>query len=59
MPFINYRCPYDGGIETVDSFESWAEARKMAAEYHLAGPGFYLSQRATKEWRESEAGAAQ
>lgn len=58
MPYINYRCPYDGGVETVDQFETWAEARKMAREYSMVSPGYYLSQRATREWRETEARGA-
>lgn len=44
-----------GYRETVDEFESPAEARKMVKEYRMADPSahYYLSQRCCANWRES------
>ena len=41
-------------VETVDQFESMAEARKMLTEYRMADPSAHhrISQRSTKQWRE-------
>ena len=57
MPYINryeYRKQKDG-IETVDEFESMAEARKMLEEYKISDPSAHygISQRSTKAWREA------
>ncbi len=53
MHYINR---YEGhqGVETVDQFESMAEARKMLTEYRMADPSAHhrISQRSTKQWRE-------
>lgn len=49
------------GVETVDQFETRKEAREMLSEYQMSAPemGYYLSTRATREWRESEKEAAE
>lgn len=46
----------ENGLETVDQFETWKEAREMVLEYRISDRAahFYISQRACKEWRESE-----
>ncbi len=43
------------GVETVDEFNSFKEAKGMLREYRLAdySAHYYISQRSTKEWRES------
>lgn len=45
-----------GQVETIDEFETFKEAREMLKEYKIAsswyGPA-YLSQKSTKEWRNS------
>lgn len=40
-------------VETIDEFETWAEAKKMKKEYDMAygHNRIYLSQRCTKDWR--------
>ena len=46
-----------GDVETVDQFETYREAREMIREYRLAYPAgysLYLSQRSTKDWRDSQ-----
>ena len=56
MPFINrYAFNKQNDIETVDQFDTRAEAVKMLAEYRIADPSaaFAISKRATKEWYES------
>jgi len=56
MPvFVNTKA--GGAVETVDSFETRREAREMLREYQMSAPGmgYYLSTRATKDWRESNA----
>ncbi len=44
------------GVETVDQCETLKEARCLLNEYRLSDPyaEYYISQRATKEWRESQ-----
>lgn len=53
MTYINMRT--SDGVETIDEFTTWKEARAMIAEYRLAygGHGYplYLSSRSTAEWR--------
>ncbi len=51
--FINIK--NNGVVETVDEFSSYREARKMRQEYQLADRynSYYISQRCTKDWRES------
>ena len=51
MIYINIK-NYDG-VETVDEFETYKEAKQMLGEYQLsdASNSYYLSQRSTKEWR--------
>ena len=55
MFYINSKC--DNGTETIDAFETRKEAETMLAEYRIAyrgtGTTLWLSQRATKEWREA------
>lgn len=43
-------------VETVDEFETRREARDMLAEYVMSAPGagYYISTRATAEWRLAE-----
>lgn len=43
-----------GELETIDSFSTYKEAKAMLSEYRLSfSEGvLYLSQRATKAWRE-------
>ena len=45
----------DGYLETVDEFQTNAEARAMVSEYRLCDPSahYYLSSRPCKEWREA------
>ena len=45
-----------GYTETVDEFGTMKEARVMVQEYRLADPsaGYYISQRACKNWHEEE-----
>ena len=52
MTYINMKGV--GGVETVDEFESFREAREMLTEYRIADPynHYYTSQRSTREWRE-------
>ena len=54
MTFINMKCPYTRGVETVDEFITYREAREMLKEYRMSDPSanYYLSQRSTKEWSE-------
>lgn len=51
MIYINTRA--DREVETVDEFDTRAEAKKMLAEYQMSAPGmgYYMSRRCTKEWR--------
>ena len=55
MHYINMRGPYHTGVETVDEFETFKEARAMRDEYNLSDPvnTYYVSSRSTREWRES------
>jgi hypothetical protein len=51
--YINMRT--SAGVETVDEFPTYKEAREMIREYRLAWAGslegsLYLSQRSTREW---------
>lgn len=41
------------GLETVDEFPTWKEARAMLAEYRMADPTghYYLSRRPCRAWR--------
>ena len=59
MTYINWKPNGNNWqLETVDQFESRAEATKMLHEYQLAFNDFrnlYLSNRCTEEWR-AEAG---
>jgi len=45
-----------GEVETVDEFETYKEAKQMVIEYRIADRtnDYYLSSRATKEWRNKE-----
>jgi hypothetical protein len=42
------------GLETVDEFETYREAKEMLVEYRLSDPSahYYTSSRACKDWRE-------
>ena len=42
------------GLETVDEFTTYKEARAMLAEYRLSDPSatYYISSRACKAWRQ-------
>jgi len=60
MPYINrYSYKKQNDIETVDQFDTRAEAIKMLAEYRLADPSahYAISQRATKDWYEDKKAA--
>jgi hypothetical protein len=59
--YFNFRGSY--GVETVDqickddftdSKEYKKELRNMLSGYHEAGMNVYLSQRCTKDWKESK-----
>ena len=41
-------------LETVDEFDTFAEARKMVTEYRMSDPSanYYISQRPCKDWKE-------
>lgn len=56
MTYINMKSVY--GVETVDEYETYKEARAMIKEYRLSDPSndYYLSSRSTREWRESKKG---
>ena len=57
MPYINrYAFDKQNDIETVDQFDTKAEAVKMLAEYRMADPSaaYAISQRATKDWYEAK-----
>lgn len=43
----------DNGLETVDEFETYKEAREMVIEYRMSdySASFYLSSRACKNWK--------
>ena len=56
MFYINGKC--DNDTETIDAFDTRKEALTMLAEYRIAyrgTPGYtlWISERATKEWREA------
>ena len=56
MPYINrYEYGHRTSVETVDQFDTRAEAVKMLAEYRLSDQSahYAISQRATKDWYES------
>lgn len=59
MIFINRKSIYQpgDGVETMDEFSNsdWQEANRVLREYRAADySGFYyLSERATKDWRQS------
>lgn len=58
MIYINFKYSNATGVETVSEYPSTKEGRKQAredlAEYRLAGGGqYWLSNRSTKDWRES------
>jgi hypothetical protein len=54
MTYIQRKDSY--GLETVDEFESYKEAREMVKEYRMSDPyaHYYMSQRACKDWNESK-----
>ena len=56
MTYINMQSNQWSGVETVDQFETYREARKMLIEYQISDPSgmYYLSQRSTKDWRDSQ-----
>ena len=56
MRYINMADAYNG-IETIDQFATYREAREMIKEYRMAfgqGVRVWISQRSTKEWREND-----
>ena len=56
MPYINrYEYGHRVSIETVDQFDTRAEAVKMLAEYRMADQmaEYAISQRATRDWYEA------
>ena len=52
MYYINIK--NNGHVETVDEFETLKETKAMLYEYRMADPynNYYISQRATKDWKE-------
>ncbi len=44
----------ENGLETVDEFETYTEAREMVKEYRMSDPyaNYYISQRACKDWND-------
>ena len=53
MTYINWK--YNGRLDTIDECKTKREAIKLAHEYRMAYGNLgniYLSQRATKDWRE-------
>lgn len=52
MKYIQRKDQY--GLETVDEFNSYREARTMLTEYRMSDPyaEYYISQRPCKDWRE-------
>ena len=52
MTYLNIK--ENGKVETLDSFDTYKEAKKMIREYQLASDyylGSYLSSRCTKEYK--------
>lgn len=58
MSYINYRCPYNKSIETIESLKglSRQERQKLIKEYKLVSGNYYLSNRATKSYYQSQKG---
>lgn len=56
MHYINYKYSNQTDTETIDEFETLKEAKAMIKEYRQAySEGeLWLSNRATKEWREQK-----
>lgn len=54
MKYINTKTSY--GVETVDQFETYKEAKEMVKEYNLSDSYnyYYISQRCTKEWSKQD-----
>lgn len=52
MLYINIKA--NGQVETVDEFSTKKEANEMVKEYNISdrANSYYISKRATKEWRE-------
>lgn len=52
MLYINIKA--NGQVETVDEFSTKKEADEMVKEYNISdrANSYYISKRATKEWRE-------
>ena len=52
MKYIQRKDQY--GLETVDQFETYKEAREMVVEYRLSDPyaEYYISQRPCKDWND-------
>lgn len=48
--YINWRSKW--GLETVDEFDDYKEARRCCYDYNLGAPGHYISSRCCKAWRE-------
>ena len=52
MRYINMKG--SEGIETVDEFETYKEAKRMLVEYQTSDRynEYYISRRSTREWKE-------
>lgn len=48
--YINYRCQYDGTIETIEELDNWSECKYLITEYKLVSSAYYVSKRATKDY---------
>lgn len=54
MNYINAKTAI--GVETVDEFANYAEAKRMVKEYNLSDSEnyYYISSRSTKLWRDEK-----
>ena len=53
MTYLNLKT--SEGVETIDEFQTYKEAKKMKKEYLIASSyysGIYLSQRCTNDWKQ-------
>lgn len=57
MNYINVKTVH--GVETVDEFASYAEAKRIVKEYNLSDSEnyYYISSRSTKVWRDEKGGS--
>ena len=53
MKYINTKTK-EFGVDTIDQFETYKEAREMLKEYNMLSGHYYISSRCTKEWWERQ-----